>query len=106
MPESLRGRALFESGYGVEEIAERLDDGWVFRKTKLSENFRFEDAKDTLPQSANMLLLLKEDGRMRFFTHAARPVPGPGDIVVSFSPPREKAVAAVAGRQVEKAAVA
>ena len=106
MPESLRGRALFESGYGVEEIAERLDDGWVFRKTKLSENFRFEDAKDVLPQSANMLLLLKEDGRMRFFTHAARPVPAPGDTVVSFSPPREKAVAAVADPQVEKAAVA
>ena len=87
MPESLRGRALFESGYGVEEIAERLDEGWIFRETTLSEDFRFEDAKDTLPQSTNMLLLLKEDGRMRFFTHAARPVPGPGDVVVSFSPP-------------------
>ena len=88
LPDSLRGRALFESGFGVEEVAERLREGWVFRRTKLSENFKFEDAKDTLPSSANMLLLLKKDGRMRFFTHLATPTPSPGDTVVSFSPPQ------------------
>ena len=86
LPESLRGRALFESGFGVEEVAERLREGWIFRRTKLSENFKFEDAKDTLPASANMLLLLKKDGRMRFFTHLATPTPAPGDTVISFSP--------------------
>lgn len=90
IPESLRGRALFDSGFGVEEVAERLAEGWVFRKTRLSENFRFEDAKDTLPQSAELLLLLRKDGRMRFFTHAARPVPAAGDTVISFSPPQRK----------------
>lgn len=100
MPESLRGRALFDSGYGVEEILERIDAGWRFRKTKLSENFRFEDAKGALPQAANMLLLLKEDGRMRFFTHAARPVPGPGDTVISFSPPKDHEAAAMTGKEV------
>ena len=100
MPESLRGRALFESGYGVEEIADRLDAGWIFRETTLSEDFHFEDAKGTLPQSTNMLLLLKEDGRMRFFTHAARPVPSPGDVVVSFSPPPPART--LAGRPAEK----
>lgn len=86
LPESLRGRALFASGYGVTEVAERLAEGWVFRKTRLSETFGFEDARAALPDSAAMLLLLKEDGRMRFFTHAARPVPAPGDVIVSFSP--------------------
>lgn len=88
LPVSLRGRALFESGYGVTEVAERMAEGWVLRKTKLSNSFRFEDAKDKLPGSAHMLLLLKEDGRMRFFTHASRPVPGAGDTVISFSPPQ------------------
>jgi len=88
LPASLRGRALFESGFGVEEITERMDEGWVLRRTKLSETFRFEDAKHKLPRSANLLLLLQEDGRMRFFTHAARPAPGAGDIVISFSPPQ------------------
>lgn len=86
MPESLRGRSLFASGYGVTEVAERMDEGWVLRKTRLSDSFGIEDAKRKLPQAANMLLSLQEDGRMRFFTHASRPVPGPGDIVISFSP--------------------
>lgn len=90
MPESLRGRALFESGFGVEEIIDRLQSGWVFRKTTLSDEFRFEDAKDTLPPAATMLLLLRKDGKMRFFTHAARPVPAPGDTIISFAPPSER----------------
>lgn len=90
MPETLRGRALFQSGYGVDEITERLEQGWELRKTKLSENFKFDDAKDVLPQSANMLMLLKGDGRMQFFTHAARPNPSPGDIVISFAPAKDR----------------
>lgn len=98
MPESLRGRALFASGYGVEEITERIEAGWRFRETQLSESFRFEDAKETLPPAADMLLLLKEDGRMRFFTHARRPTPSPGDTVVSFSPPAEAEAAQAPSR--------
>lgn len=88
MPASLRGRALFESGNGVDEIAERLEKGWKLRKTRLSNRFRFEDAKGVFDPSAAMLLLLKEDGRMKFFTHAARPTPAPGDTVISFAPPK------------------
>lgn len=104
MPQSLRGRALFESGYGVEDITDRLAAGWRFRKTKLSENFRFEDAKGVLPTSANMLLLLKEDGKMRFFTHAVRPVPGLGDTIISFSPPKDSDVAALQAKTAGAAA--
>ncbi len=93
LPASLRGRALFESGYGVTEVAERMREGWLLRKTKLSDSFRFEDAKGKLPPSANLLLLLQENGRMRFFTHAARPAPGAGDTVISFSPPQRNGAA-------------
>ncbi len=100
MSEALRGRALFESGYGVDEIAERLAQGWQLRKTKLSDNFKFEDAKDVLPPSTNLLMLLKGDGRMQFFTHAARPDPGPGDTVISFAPAKVRT-----GAKREKAAV-
>lgn len=86
LPDALRGRALFESGWGVTEVSERQQQGWVFRKTKLSEEFDFDAAREKLPEGAHMLLLLREGGRMRFFTHAARPEPRAGDIIVSFSP--------------------
>ncbi|MEL7517783.1 MAG: sodium:proton antiporter, partial [Pseudomonadota bacterium] len=62
LPEALRGRALFESGFGVDEVAERTAQGWTFRKTKLSDEFDFEQAQEKLPDSTNMLLLVREGG--------------------------------------------
>lgn len=90
LPSSLRGRALFASGFGVDDVNERQISGWVFRRTTLSDQFNLEDARDKLPPAANMLLLLKPSGAMKFFTHATKPEPQPGDIIVSYSPPREK----------------
>ncbi len=90
LPHTLRGRALFESGWGVDEVNERQQQGWVFRKTKLSDEFDFEQAQEKLPESANMLLLMRGQGKVRFFTHAARPEPRAGDIIISFSPPQMK----------------
>ncbi|MXO65743.1 cation:proton antiporter [Altericroceibacterium endophyticum] len=103
LPGSLRGRALFASGYGVSDVHRRLMEGWVFRKTRLSDQFDVEDARENLPDSANMLLLLKPDGQMRFFTHAAAPEPAPGDTIISFSPPRQKKPEDVAARKAAKA---
>ncbi len=90
LPASLRGRALFASGWGVDDVQQRQREGWVFRRTKLSEQFDIDDARDTLPEAANMLLLLKPDGALVFFTHAGAPEPQPGDSIISFSPPREQ----------------
>ncbi|RPF71311.1 cation:proton antiporter [Aurantiacibacter spongiae] len=90
LPSTLRGRALFKSGLSVDDVQQRQLEGWVFRRTKLSEQYGLEDARDNLPESANMLLLLKPDGDLAFFTHAAAPTPEPGDTIVSFSPPRTK----------------
>ena len=88
LPLSLRGRALFESGYGVDEVNDKQKQGWVFKKTKLSEEFDFEDAQLKLPDTGTMLLLVRKSGTLRFFTHAARPEPRAGDTIVSFTPPQ------------------
>ena len=90
IPASLRGRALFTTGFGVDDVHQRQQEGWVFRRTKLSEKFDVEDAREKLPEASSMLLLLEPDGEMRFFTHAAAPEPTPGDTIISYSPPRSK----------------
>ena len=102
LPASLRGRALFASGLSVTDVHQRQMDGWVFRKTKLSEQFDIDDARETLPEAANMLMLLRPTGRMRFFTHAAAPEPQAGDTIVSFSPPRQKTVEQNEARKARK----
>lgn len=88
LPEALRGRAMFASGHGVAEIMEREAAGWTFRKTRISEQFGFGDAQAALPDEADMLFVLRKDGRIRFFTHASRPTPQAGDVVVSYGPSR------------------
>lgn len=102
LPSGIRGRALFESGFGVEDVQERQAQGWVFRKTKLSSEFGFEDAQERMPMAANMLMLVRGDGAMRFFTHAARPEPRPGDTIISFSPPQERTPEGVAAKRAGK----
>ena len=88
LPEALRGRAMFTAGHGVEDILRREAAGWTFRKTRISEQFKFDQARSILPDEADMLFVLRKDGRIRFFTHAARPVPQSGDVVVSYGPSR------------------
>ena len=102
LPAGLRGRALFTTGLGVDDVSERQAQGWVFRKTRLSEQFNLEDAELMLPEAANMLLLLRADGNLRFFTHAAAPEPQAGDIIISFSPPRQKTPEEIAARKTAK----
>lgn len=111
LPESLRGRALFASGVDVEVLEARQRDGWKFYKTKISEQFDFDALKALLPPDADMLLLIRPDGMIRFFTHATRPTPGAGDIVISYAPAPQvrrpkrasrKAAEAVEGRLIEE----
>lgn len=104
MPPSLRGRALFESGLGVTDVRERLSQGWVFRKTTLSDEFDYDDACKALPEDSQMLLLLRASGTMRFFTHAVRPEPRTGDTIVSFSPPKNRGADQAATKKAAQAA--
>jgi len=90
LPEALRGRALFASGLGVQQIMEREQAGWGFRKTRISEQFDFGAAQADLPDEADMLLLRRKNGRLRFFTHASHPTPQPGDMILSFVPPVDR----------------
>ncbi len=90
MPASIRGRALFDDGFGVGDVNKRQREGWVFKKTRLSDEFDFEDAQEKLPDSATMLLLVRETGKLRFFTHAAKPEPRAGDTIITFAPPQVK----------------
>ncbi len=87
LPDSIRGRALFSTGLGVSDVNERQAQGWLFRKTTLSDEFNFADAQEKLPERSETLLLIRESGRLRFFTHAAPPEPCAGDTIISFIPP-------------------
>ena len=99
LPESLRGRALFASGFEMEDVQQRQREGWEFRRSKLTDKFGFDDIVASLPENAHPLLVLRKSGRLRFFTHASRPEPEEGDIVISYAPPQKATPEAAAARK-------
>lgn len=91
LPDLLRGHSLFGSGLSAEELIAREDAGWTFRKTRLTEHFDAEAMAADLPDGGEMLLLVRNSGTLRFFTHESQPNPLPGDVVISFVPPAKTA---------------
>jgi len=87
LPTTLRGQSLFESGIDLDELSAREAAGWGFRRTKISEKFDFDALKALLPDDADLLLLVQPSGMVKFFTHASRPTPDVGDVVLSYAPP-------------------
>ena len=87
LPTSLRGRALFSSGHGVEAVMQRQQQGWTFRKTRITDKFDFDTARAGMADEADMLLLWRKGAPLRFFSHASRPTPQTGDTIISYGPP-------------------
>jgi len=86
LPAALRGRAVFRSGLGVEEVAARDEAGWTFGVLAVSGASDAAGAIATLPQDGGPLLLVRARGGLRFFTHASNPAPAVGDTVLAYAP--------------------
>ncbi|MFB5663857.1 cation:proton antiporter [Alteribacillus sp. HJP-4] len=82
------GRVLFKKGETFEELNRKLDKGYVLRKTKLSKIFTFEQYKKERNGHSLLLFVLKQSGKIEFFTAEINNIkPEPGDTVVSLGPP-------------------
>ncbi|RHW18746.1 sodium:proton antiporter [Sphingomonas gilva] len=86
LPPSLRGRALFRSGLGVEDLVARQADGWTFASLVVGDTVDYAAATEPLPEEGGPLLLIRRGGTIRFFTHATRPSPESGDTVLAYGP--------------------
>ncbi|WP_338466427.1 sodium:proton antiporter [Novosphingobium sp. ZN18A2] len=96
LPADLRGRALFASGLGVEQISRHVRAGWTFRKTPITDVYGLAEMREELPEESELLMVLRSAGTIKFFTHASQPEPEPGDTVISYVPPHRDAHASKA----------
>lgn len=62
--------------------------GWGFQATKLTETFRFAAYRESRAPETRLILWKKPSGRLVFFTSTKSGTPEPGDVVISFGPPR------------------
>lgn len=86
LPDALRGRALFQSGLGVEDVALRSNKGWRFASIAVEDPADYATVIAALPDEAGPLLLMRRNGLLRFFSHASNPSPMPGDTVLVYAP--------------------
>lgn len=86
LSDALRGRALFASGIGVEELHARDEAGWVLASAQATNADGAGAAALAMPDGVEPLLLVRANGLPRFFTHASRPKVEPGDAVIAFGP--------------------
>lgn len=80
-------RVLFEEGATYEMLNEKVSEGYVFRKTKLTKQYTFEQYQKERQPGNVILMVLKQSGRIHYVTTSSVLKPEPGDTVISLSPP-------------------
>jgi NhaP-type Na+/H+ or K+/H+ antiporter len=87
---ALRGRPLFPSGRGFEEIMRLHDAGWTFQKTRVTEAYGLDAHLADRPDGAETLVVVRKSGGLAFSAQQTRVQAEPGDIVIGFAPPIER----------------
>lgn len=85
LPVHLRGRFLFAKGQTYDFLAERVALGAYVKKTRLSDQFSFEDFQKTRPAGTTPLFLITAARELRPFALDATLRPAPGDTIVSLT---------------------
>jgi len=83
---TIRGRIAFGDNARYEDFMRHYYQGWVFRKTLLSDTFNYQaflDAKnpDTLP-----IVVIDPKGEIKFYPLEKSVEAKPGDTIISFGP--------------------
>lgn len=79
-----RGRPLFAADLTFDALSELAGRNPQLRKTKLTEEFDYEDYGAEYGDSVRPLFLLKPDGAVKIFTAVDPPTPKPGDAVLGL----------------------
>lgn len=82
---TLGGRALMEPGMTFRELERKLDGGWTFQTTRLTDEFSFEKFTDSRPDDARIILWKKPDGRIFAGKIDDRMQPQINDVILSFA---------------------
>ncbi|RLQ94110.1 sodium:proton antiporter [Falsibacillus albus] len=84
---TIGGRILFRKGITWEELNLKVEKGYVFRKTNITEKYSFEKYLSEREEGSILLCIHRASKRLEFFT-ADHEIRGEaGDIVISLGPP-------------------
>ncbi len=89
---TLQGRTFLHSGPAIDELLRRHYSGWIFQRTKLSEEYPPEQYKKDLGAEHEIILIIRK-GVITFSSREAAIKPEVGDTVLAYipKPPEKKA---------------
>ncbi|CDQ18733.1 NhaP-type Na+/H+ or K+/H+ antiporter [Halobacillus karajensis] len=87
---TIGGRILFEEGASWEELNARVENGYIFRKTTITEQYTFKDYMNNMDRHAMMLFAKRHSGKVEFFTPESEYKAENGDVIVSLMPPNKE----------------
>ena len=87
---TIGGQQLFNRPLEYYELQNLVRRGWEFRSTRITDEFTFEDFKRGMAEDARIVLWLDEGSDLVVRTADNDAEPGEGEVIVHFSPPREK----------------
>jgi hypothetical protein len=87
IPQHLRGRTLFGETATHASITQRLQEGAVIKRTKLTDEFDFAAFQAYYGNDALPLFSVKESGDIVIYTTTSAPSPKPGQTLISLVDP-------------------
>ncbi len=93
LPRTVRGLILGADEARFEELMSYWYRGWHFQRTRLSEQFGFEEFTASRPANSLLLLLQRADGAIHVNSPEVTLKPKSGDLLLWFGPRTEKTAA-------------
>ncbi len=85
---SLRGKIAISNEALFERLWRNQARGWSFYKTRLTDSYSYSDLLGDIPSDAQQILVLGQDGAVRFISPQAQLEPVASDTIVYFGPQR------------------
>lgn len=89
IPTHLRGRLLFGSNATFEHLSSRYRNGWIVKKTNLTDEFDYADFREYYGDAAIPMFLIRDRSDVAIFTENNPPTPRAGHVLISLVEPKE-----------------
>ncbi|WP_226036229.1 cation:proton antiporter [Aquibacillus saliphilus] len=90
MVRTIGGRVLFTRDVSLESLLYKIEGGYVFRKTTITEQYNYKRYLSDRDEDTVLLFIVKPSKKIEFFNEDMVIKAEQGDIVVSLSPPSKE----------------
>ncbi|ARI75974.1 cation:proton antiporter [Halobacillus mangrovi] len=87
---TIGGRVLFKEGASWEDLNDMVENGYVFRKTNITEQYTYKKYLENIDEHALLLFIKKPTGKIEFYSSEVESRAENGDVVVSLTPPSKE----------------